>query len=337
MSVAAGWYPDPAQPDRLRWWDGQQWTDHVRAAAPATVAPVSVAAPVAQPVAPLPTGTTVGVTSAQVGYGAFDPSPASSSTAILPAHSAGRLAPDTHGWQRPAVAAVLIGVLAVGGVLGYRALTSSASPAVMPTSPALAAPLDARTAGTILDTFKPHDDTPEPGVTSILVPKGDTLGTPTLADWCGAASHTDQTRIARRQWMFVRAGKTIGSSVEVAAYATSAQAKAAFDEFVAINRSCSVKVLHAPKGTVTFRRLSVIDESPGPGIQSQSALLQEDAVVAATKQKLRGWATGAVQQRGQIVVIVWSGQQAKYTDADLAVLRGIAQHESLVLGMAPLS
>lgn len=22
----AGWYPDRGRPDRLRWWDGQQWT-----------------------------------------------------------------------------------------------------------------------------------------------------------------------------------------------------------------------------------------------------------------------------------------------------------------------
>ena len=42
----AGWYPDPAAsssagPAQLRWWDGSQWTDHLRAAAPA-------AAPAAQ-------------------------------------------------------------------------------------------------------------------------------------------------------------------------------------------------------------------------------------------------------------------------------------------------
>jgi hypothetical protein len=24
----AGWYPDPMQQDRLRWWDGAQWTEH---------------------------------------------------------------------------------------------------------------------------------------------------------------------------------------------------------------------------------------------------------------------------------------------------------------------
>lgn len=33
---AAGWYSDPGGSGGLRWWDGQQWTDHLRPAAPAT-------------------------------------------------------------------------------------------------------------------------------------------------------------------------------------------------------------------------------------------------------------------------------------------------------------
>lgn len=28
-SVAAGWYADPAEPSRLRWWDGAAWTEHL--------------------------------------------------------------------------------------------------------------------------------------------------------------------------------------------------------------------------------------------------------------------------------------------------------------------
>ena len=28
MSTPAGWYPDPSDPARLRWWDGSQWTVH---------------------------------------------------------------------------------------------------------------------------------------------------------------------------------------------------------------------------------------------------------------------------------------------------------------------
>jgi hypothetical protein len=39
-SIAAGWYRDPAGSSALRWWDGQQWTDHLQQ--PAPVAPVAV-------------------------------------------------------------------------------------------------------------------------------------------------------------------------------------------------------------------------------------------------------------------------------------------------------
>ena len=45
---AAGWYPDPADPNAKRWWSGAGWTDHVQSA---PVAPVPI--PV-MPDAPLP-------------------------------------------------------------------------------------------------------------------------------------------------------------------------------------------------------------------------------------------------------------------------------------------
>ena len=31
----AGWFPDPEKPGQTRWWDGQQWTDHMAPPAPA--------------------------------------------------------------------------------------------------------------------------------------------------------------------------------------------------------------------------------------------------------------------------------------------------------------
>lgn len=36
---AAGWYPDPENPGQLRYWDGQQWTEHRSAQTGATPPP----------------------------------------------------------------------------------------------------------------------------------------------------------------------------------------------------------------------------------------------------------------------------------------------------------
>ncbi|MEV0768637.1 DUF2510 domain-containing protein [Nocardia salmonicida] len=31
VAALAGWYPDPANPEVLRWWDGRAWTEHITA------------------------------------------------------------------------------------------------------------------------------------------------------------------------------------------------------------------------------------------------------------------------------------------------------------------
>lgn len=53
-STPAGWYADPAGSDRLRWWDGTRWTDHLTdappAAAPASAPSPAPAEPAAAPV-----------------------------------------------------------------------------------------------------------------------------------------------------------------------------------------------------------------------------------------------------------------------------------------------
>ncbi len=38
MSAPAGWYPDPSDASRQRWWDGARWTAHESVAAPAYAA-----------------------------------------------------------------------------------------------------------------------------------------------------------------------------------------------------------------------------------------------------------------------------------------------------------
>jgi hypothetical protein len=48
MSPQTGWYSDPGNPQGLRWWDGDAWTEHTMGhpAAPSTTAP-----PAPEPVA----------------------------------------------------------------------------------------------------------------------------------------------------------------------------------------------------------------------------------------------------------------------------------------------
>lgn len=55
---AAGWYPDPADASRIRWWDGQKWTEHVAvSSAGEPTAPSTDAAPSAGTSTPAPAPT----------------------------------------------------------------------------------------------------------------------------------------------------------------------------------------------------------------------------------------------------------------------------------------
>lgn len=40
--IPAAWYPDPADPDRLRWWDGAAWTQHTTSVEPALPREIAV-------------------------------------------------------------------------------------------------------------------------------------------------------------------------------------------------------------------------------------------------------------------------------------------------------
>ncbi|NHN56138.1 DUF2510 domain-containing protein [Calidifontibacter sp. DB0510] len=44
-SPAAGWYPDPSQPSRLRYWDGSTWTDFTKPAPASSTAAVQASTP----------------------------------------------------------------------------------------------------------------------------------------------------------------------------------------------------------------------------------------------------------------------------------------------------
>jgi len=71
MSTPAGWYPDPADPSRTRWWTGSAWSD----------APESAADPVSAPAAQTPA------------HQAAPAYPAASSYPSAPAYPSGPAAP----------------------------------------------------------------------------------------------------------------------------------------------------------------------------------------------------------------------------------------------------
>src|SRR4029453_4227352 len=49
---AANWYPDPHDPNQLRYWDGHQWTEHRAPKHPPAAPPPQAASPPVQPVQP---------------------------------------------------------------------------------------------------------------------------------------------------------------------------------------------------------------------------------------------------------------------------------------------
>lgn len=93
MTTPAGWYPDPADPSRTRWWDGAQWSEHTAGGA-TPVAPAAPAAPAAPVVPAVPR------------YGEYAPSaPSASDLPVAPAAPGYSAYPTAPAW--PAAAPVV--------------------------------------------------------------------------------------------------------------------------------------------------------------------------------------------------------------------------------------
>jgi Protein of unknown function (DUF2510) len=136
----AGWYADPQDPTKMRWWDGDAWTGHVRphpaltppqqppvtpalvpAAAPAVapaLAPTATpaVAPAAAPTAVAPAATTTTESGMSIGRALLPPLPSKSSAADDPERATALLEQQRH--SSPIVAAIMAGVVLVLVVLG---------------------------------------------------------------------------------------------------------------------------------------------------------------------------------------------------------------------------
>ncbi|WP_445443258.1 DUF2510 domain-containing protein [Clavibacter sp. km1a] len=84
-STPAGWYADPAGSDRLRWWDGSRWTDHL-ADAPAAAAASATSGPSGED------GTA---------HGSAEQAPASTPAATYVPPVEAPAAPPAYGQQAP--------------------------------------------------------------------------------------------------------------------------------------------------------------------------------------------------------------------------------------------
>jgi hypothetical protein len=118
MSGTGGWYPDPQDSSRARWWDGE-WTDHVRDTGPAALpAPVATLAPPA-PAAPEAPPAALTLTAPALDA---PPEPAPTPDAApddAPPSKTGKASKAARSGRSPITVAIVIltiGLLALGGL-----------------------------------------------------------------------------------------------------------------------------------------------------------------------------------------------------------------------------
>lgn len=301
MDAPAGWYPDPRDPRRIRWWDGTGWTETTQPAPTESVAPAPVAAPVEPsrrtPVMPL----VVGIVALLVLAGA--------------------------------AAAVLLGQRTTQPTARPGPAPSSApgTPTPGPSTPGgSATPEPASTQGgalgTTLETFRPADGFISPGLGSELIENGDLTSEPTLDGWCSTAYATEKDRLARRQWVVTLSGQKLGTSIEVVAYGSEAQAKAALAEFTARTKACTGAKVEMRGATQTQDLVRSGPPSATPGISAYAG----ETVITGTENGTAFTvnSSGLVQQKGRYLTIIWSGQQTPFSAADRQVIEQFRQQQA---------
>jgi hypothetical protein len=303
VDAPAGWYPDPRDPRGIRWWDGTGWTDHTAPAPADASGPASAEPPRRGPLLPVVGGVL-----------AF----------LLLAVGA---------------VAILLSQRSPGSVVGPQAgaPTSSASPAPGTPTPESTgspdpsdSPLPASTEGgalgTTLETFRPPDGFISPGIGTELIDAGDRVTEPTLDGWCATSYATEKDRLARRQWVVTLSGQRLGTSIEVVAYGSEAQAQAALAEFTARTKACRDVTVELRGET---QRQDLIT-SGRPTATTGVAGYAGETIVTGSQDgaTFTVASSGLVQQAGRYLSIIWSGQQTPFSDQDRAVIERFREQQA---------
>ena len=244
------------------------------------------------------------------------------------------------------VAFLLLAVGAVAILLGQRggsatpqagAPSSAPSPsAVSPTPESTGSPGGSPTPepastqggalGTTLETFRPADGFISPGLATELIENGDLTTEPTLDGWCSTSYATEKDRLARRQWVVTLSGQRLGTSIEVVAYATEAQAKAALAEFTARTKACT-------DATIEFRGSAQTQDlvrSGRPTATTGIAGYAGESVITGTENgtEFTVNSAGLVQQRGRYLSVIWTSQQTPFSAADREVIEQFREQQA---------
>jgi hypothetical protein len=302
MDAPAGWYPDPRDPRRIRWWDGTGWTETTQPAPTGAEAPPAATTPAAEPARRSPVLPLV------VGIVAF----------VLLAGAAAAILLGQRTSQPTARAD------------GSPSSAPSTAPSPSTSGSAGATPEPASTEGgalgTTLETFRPADGFISPGLGSELIENGDLTSEPTLDGWCSTSYATEKDRLARRQWVVTLSGQKLGTSIEVVAYGTEAQAKAALAEFVARTKACTDATVEMRGSTQTqdLVRSGPLKTAAGiSGYAGETVITGTENGTAFTVNS-----SGLIQQRGRYVSIIWAGQQTPFSDADRQVIEQFRQQQA---------
>ena len=126
--------------------------------------------------------------------------------------------------------------------------------------------------------------------------------------------------------MVTLSGQRLGTSIEVVAYATEAQAKAALAEFTARTKACTDATVEL-RGTPQPQDLVRSGRPTATvGISGYSG----ETVITGTENGTQFTvnSAGLLQQRGRYVSIIWTGQQTPFSAADREVIEQFRQQQA---------